>query len=92
MCRRAVSSPNVHGQCACSPRAVVGPAELSAGHAVVQGQRPRTGHKNGFSVRMVKFWREISLDLEFNVNVPQFDLWVILSYWKEKKQMFMNRC
>ena len=27
----------------CSPRAVVGPAELSAGHTVVQGQRPQTG-------------------------------------------------
>ena len=27
----------------CSPRALVGPAELSAGHAVVQGQRPQTG-------------------------------------------------
>ena len=54
-------------QCArtvcCSPRAV-GPAELSAGHAVVQGQRPQTGHKNGFSVRMVKFWGEISPDLK----------------------------
>ena len=40
---KAVYSANL--QCAravCSPRAV-GPAELSAGHAVVQGQRPQTG-------------------------------------------------
>ena len=41
----AVYSANLLSQCArtvCSPRAV-GPAELSAGHAVFQGQRPQTG-------------------------------------------------
>ena len=27
----------------CSPRALVGPAQLSAGHAVVQGQRTQAG-------------------------------------------------
>ena len=58
-----VWSPAVDGgQSLCSPRAAVGPAQLSAGHAVVGGQRPQTGHKNWFSLRMEKVLEEISPD------------------------------
>ena len=48
----------------CSPRALVGPAQLSAGHAVVQGQRTQAGPRKCILCENGQIFRNSLFDLD----------------------------